>query len=286
MASYFSSLVIRASATAQLDGSPAPYGYTPTRWICFLFVSLFGFSTILHVILAFKARMKWLFLTLVVCSFGETIGWGGRLWSSYDIYAIGGFQMQICCTIFSPTFTLAGIFVILGKLIVHLGPEYSRMTPKVYSWIFISADMVALSVQAVGGGIASAVDPFKGGNIMLGGIAFQLVVLTFATIFAGEYFIRYILDKPLRGYIDAKTRTMMLTMCFVTLLLMIRAVYRTIELADGWTGKIIGTELYFNVFDGAMIALAQYTLVVFHPMWLLPKIETNDGSKVELTSLV
>jgi hypothetical protein len=62
-----------------------------------------------------------------------------------------------------------------------------------------------------------------------------------------------------------------------------RAVYRTIELSDGWTGRIIGTQVYFSayfqlhfqfysniikivdVLDGAMIVLAIYTLNFVHP---------------------
>lgn len=62
------------------------------------------------------------------------------------------------------------------------------------------------------------------------------------------------------------------------------AVYRTIELADGWTGRIIHTQVYFSeststflerrpadgrvrldVLDGAMIVLAIYTLNFAHP---------------------
>ena len=47
------------------------------------------------------------------------------------------------------------------------------------------------------------------------------------------------------------------------------AIYRTIELVDGFRGSIIQTQVYFNVFDGAMIVLAMFTLNVFHPSHLL-----------------
>lgn len=35
-----------------------------------------------------------------------------------------------------------------------------------------------------------------------------------------------------------------------TLFILIRTIYRTIELADGWTGRIIHTQVYFSGFDG------------------------------------
>lgn len=45
--------------------------------------------------------------------------------------------------------------------------------------------------------------------------------------------------------------------------------YRTIELVDGWDGRIISNELYFNVMDGAMIVAAMYCLNFFNPGRLL-----------------
>ena len=48
-----------------------------------------------------------------------------------------------------------------------------------------------------------------------------------------------------------------------------RSVYRTIELVDGWDGRIIKNELYFNVMDGAMIVAAMFCLNELHPGRLL-----------------
>ena len=67
-----------------------------------------------------------------------------------------------------------------------------------------------------------------------------------------------------------------------------RSVYRLVELSDGWNGRIIETQWLFgmlsirselaaswakrariDVFDGTMIALAMFTLNIFHPGWLL-----------------
>lgn len=68
-----------------------------------------------------------------------------------------------------------------------------------------------------------------------------------------------------------------------------RAVYRTIELADGFNGKIIETEIWFSaslpvpfyphlllthamfyadVFDGLMVVFAMYTMNALHPVRL------------------
>lgn len=55
----------------------------------------------------------------------------------------------------------------------------------------------------------------------------------------------------------------------MTILLLIRSIYRTIELSDGWTGTIISTQWLLNAFDGAMIVLATFTLNLLHPGMLV-----------------
>ncbi|KAJ7242051.1 hypothetical protein C8J57DRAFT_1526451 [Mycena rebaudengoi] len=58
---------------------------------------------------------------------------------------------------------------------------------------------------------------------------------------------------------------MVFALLFSTTGLFIRSIYRTIELQDGWEGRIIHTELYFNVLDGGMIVLAIFTMNFVHP---------------------
>ncbi|RXW21356.1 hypothetical protein EST38_g4506 [Candolleomyces aberdarensis] len=177
-------------------------------------------------------------------------------------------------------------FVIFGEIIRRLGSIYSRLSPVRYTILFCTFDVISLVVQGVGGGLAATADPATngrhpdtGGNVMLGGIAFQLLVIFVFCCCALEFMIRYLKDKPLRaaqpsdekhgsterGQLTGKLKIMLLALALSTACLFIRAVYRTIELADGWTGRIIGTEVYFNVLDGAMVVLAIYTLNIIHP---------------------
>ncbi len=69
---------------------------------------------------------------------------------------------------------------------------------------------------------------------------------------------------------------MLLGAGITSLWVLIRSIYRTIEFANGWTGRIITTQAYFNVFDGAPIVLAMFTLNAFHPGWLLRE-ENRSG---------
>ncbi|THH00061.1 hypothetical protein EW145_g7142, partial [Phellinidium pouzarii] len=260
------------------------YGYIPSELICIIFISLFGISTFIHVVQSCRFRMWWLFPTIILAGFGEIVGWVGRLWSSQTFLAGGAdpFLMQIVSTIIAPTPLLAANFIILGMIIRKLGIRYSRLRPRLYSIIFTTTDVTALLVQAVGGamasGTSSASSSALGGNIMLAGIIIQLVAIIVYSSLAIEFLRHYHQNRPFRqatvgekrGIYDTKLKRMIAGLTISTVCLFIRAIYRTAELADGWTGPILRTQVYFNVFDGAMIVIAIYTMNVFHPGFIRP----------------
>ena len=73
--------------------------------------------------------------------------------------------------------------------------------------MFVTADLVALSVQGVGGTLAAIAagnhkDPTKGGRIMLGGIVFQMLAITIYMVLAVEFVYRFWYDKPFKGRYD------------------------------------------------------------------------------------
>jgi hypothetical protein len=87
---------------------------------------------------------------------------------------------------------------------------------------------------------------------------------------------------------------------------LIRAIYRVIELAGGWDGRVIETEVYFSTFfpllsiysgahlfihlrsdvlDGAMITLAMFTLNFFHPGCLLAEAWEDTSNQPSMEQL-
>ncbi|KAK0199678.1 hypothetical protein DFS33DRAFT_1278159 [Desarmillaria ectypa] len=101
--------------------------------------------------------------------------------------------------------------------------------------------------------------PDVGGNIMLGGIVFQLAVITVYVLSAADFLVRYIKDIPIASR-TAKSEVDVASM---------KPVYSRGISSDGWNGVIISTQVYFNVFDGAMVVLAIYTMNFVHPDFLL-----------------
>jgi hypothetical protein len=191
------------------------------------------------------------------------------------------FLLQAVTLVVAPTPLVAANFILLGRIIRRLGPQYSRLTPRRYTIIFLSCDIISLVVQGMGGGIASGsqTNPSQaklGSNIALGGTIFQLVAIVVYCALATEFLFRYARDRPVRrsapspgeafrGTTDNRLRRMLYAMCIMTIFIVIRTIYRVVEFVDGWNGTVISTQWLFNVFDSAMIVLAMYTLNIFHP---------------------
>jgi len=278
----------------------SPYHYIPTRYVTIIFVVLFGLSTSMHLFQAVRYRMWWLLPTVFLCGLLEVLGWSARLWSSINPFIVIPFQIQITCTIIAPTPFIAANFIILGKIVQRLGPAYSRLSPKWYSILFFTCDFISLVVQAVGGGMAAtAADPAGanlGAHIMLAGIVFQLVVIIAYSFCGIEFCLRYSKNSPftshsdkesnsdtiVRGICTEKIKHMAYAMVFMTTCLLVRAIYRTIELSGGWSGRVISTQVYFNALDGAMVVLAVYAMNLAHPGRLLGVL--SDDNKITTAS--
>ncbi|KIK59468.1 hypothetical protein GYMLUDRAFT_85825 [Collybiopsis luxurians FD-317 M1] len=268
-----------SSNTTNID-LESPYGYVPTFSICILFIALFAVTTSIQFIHAFIVRQWFLLPTMVLAGCGEILGWSGRLWSNRNLFARDPYIMQIACLIISPTPLLGAHFIIFGRLVQILGSQYSRFKPRLYSRIFLSCDIISLVVQAVGGGMtASAITDSAvnlGTNIMLAGIAIQLAILVGFSATACEFVYRYNKDKPFRnepgekiGYMDKRRKVGLYAVFFATFCLFIRAVYRLIELGDGWNGTVIKTQWSFDIFDSTMVCIAMYTWNFVPSSWIL-----------------
>ncbi|KAG2356639.1 RTA1 like protein-domain-containing protein [Suillus spraguei] len=179
-------MVIGSVLDTTQQASVGPYNYVPTEWVCVFFVVSYSISTAIHMGQALKYKLWWMIPTATVSGVLEILGWSARLWSSQRPELLTPFEMQLVGTIIAPTPLLAANFSILGKIIYELGPQFSCLTPLMYSLIFYSFDVICLTIQTVGGAVAaraaSDTSANSGGRIMLVGIVGQLVAII---IYAG-----------------------------------------------------------------------------------------------------
>lgn len=147
------------------------------------------------------------------------------------------------------------------------GPAYAIIPTSKYLLLFLGVDVASLCVQAAGGGIASAAtsqnppgSTVPGTRIMLAGIVLQLVAMVvFMLFFLATVF------KAKGVPMTKAVRQLLWATLFASTAIVVRNVYRTVELAQGWTGYLMTHEVFFAVFDGAMMVLAGAAFCFFHP---------------------
>lgn len=176
-----------------------------------------------------------------------------------DPFSKFGFKLNVILLTVAPAFLSAGLYVMLKRLVIIFGPEFSRITPNGYAYIFISSDLVSIVLQGVGGSI-SAVATEKtfldqGVDIMIAGLASQVFTLT---IFAGlciDFAIkvfrnRHMLAQDRLAYMaSVKFKLVTGAMTLAFLCIFARCAYRVAELSGGWGSEIMRKEGEFVVLD-------------------------------------
>lgn len=271
-----------------------------------LFTVLFGILTVAQ--LAMGILDKYIYFG--ICMFAgcglEFAGYLSRSLASGNETNMDLFLCQIITLTIAPVFIMAAIYYMLGQQIVLHGRRFGLLSPRLFSLVFITCDVISLVVQAIGGGIAGYAastfnNPDSGTYIMVAGVAFQLasmslflvmlfdfvrrsyfhassdVVFLFANFFAMLFNTKH--GKQLRGrcepfYVEEYAHTRktrfsnwsLLVILASTLLVYTRNVYRVIELGVGWTGYLMVEETYLLVLDAAIIFCACLLLTLQHPL--------------------
>lgn len=141
---------------------------------------------------------------------------------------------------------------------------------------------------------------------MLSGILFQLASTTIFLVLAADFMWRVVTRKPYsdatrrrfafscfrrkkasphgspnpeaekmgEGEVDPKwirrSQYLLLGVAWASVMIYIRGIYRSVELAQGWTGHLMTHEVYFIWLDGFMMTLCMAGLALAHPGFLLP----------------
>jgi len=261
------------------------------------FIALFSLS-LLGFLVTFAVTRRATAFTVAMCSgvILEVIGYAGRIESWQNQWGQTGFLMQIVCLTIAPAFMAGGIYLCLRRIVYAFGPENSRIAPESYTRIFIPCDLLSLLLQAAGGGIASTAShqnksPDTGDNIMVAGLAFQVLTLLIFMVlcvdFAHRTWSRY---KSLGSaaafdqnpaFIQLRQgwrfRGFLCGLTLATICIFWRSVYRVAELGEGWTGNLIRHQWLFVGFEGVMVIVACLALNIFNPAYTFGAAMTGLG---------
>jgi hypothetical protein len=96
-------------------------------------------------------------------------------------------------------FFTAALYLTLARVIMHYGPQNSRLTPKAYTITFMCSDFIALILQSAGGGIAdqgsNQSTRNSGVHLMVAGLSFQVLSILIFMALCAEFFWRVKKDR-------------------------------------------------------------------------------------------
>lgn len=277
-------------------------------WPNAIFTAVFGILLVVHVALTVISNYTY-FGTAFLIGCGLTFaGYLARCVSVGHELNESPFLCQFICLTISPAFIMAGLYYMLGFMVVFHGTEYSLLRPRWFSYIFISCDFISVLIQAIGGGVAGAALSQKtstatGTHIMVGGLSFQVFSMTLFYCLLTEFVIKSFFDdtkkvpfsvknffallfdtkkgQELRALLDpnyvdiyneVRARKLfphlVVALYAGTTFVYIRCVYRVIELSQGWTGFLITHQAFLMALDALQITLTSILFVFFHPYFV------------------
>ena len=119
-------------------------------------------------------------------------------------------------------------------------PSLSRFNPKIFYYAFIPSDIICLVLQATGGALSATGEKLEdvntGVDVSKAGLILQVVVLAFFLGFFADYLIMYRKHHRDSGLI--RSLRIFLGSLFVSIILiLVRCIYRIVELKDGYFGE-------------------------------------------------
>ena len=207
---------------------------------------------------------------------------------STNHHCSGAFEAQVACVTIAPAFCTASIYLILKHMVIAFGEQPSRLPAKWYTYIFIPCDILSLALQGAGGGIAAGSNDSLsqanlGNRVMLAGLIFQVFTLAIFGILSIDYAVRLrkhyreaaadgiptekVELNPATTSLRAspKFKHFLWALVAAYFLILVRCIYRIVELGGGWNNPILDTEWPFIVFDEYLIMSAVVLLNIWHP---------------------
>ncbi|KAL3457023.1 RTA1 like protein-domain-containing protein [Aspergillus heterothallicus] len=267
------------------------YGYSPDLAANAAFCAIFSICCLVQFIQMVKWRLWFFGVAMMLGCFCEAVGYIGRILLHNNPYSSTGFEIQICTLTMGPAFWSAAIYLTLKHEVEVLGRDFSPLKPNLYPYIFITCDLISLTMQGAGGGLAASADTDAGtkagGDVMLAGIVWQVVTLTVFVGLSAVFFMRVKRARLHSLSVEAQKvweggRFWVffwgIVVAFVTTYA--RCVYRIAEMGGGWRNHIMQDETGFIVLESVMCAIAVIALSITHPGYFFPHMRRSRKDKL------
>ncbi|KAH8091067.1 RTA1-like protein [Cristinia sonorae] len=305
---FFSSLsFVLAIDRSHFPPHPAdPYAdpkndpYNPLRYIASNVLTAISFSLVLIVAIS-QSVLTWRFggkymLAMTIACYTFAVGLGLRFGLHAQPESKGIYIAEYLFVVLSPCGFIAANYVLLGRLSGWMkGDAHLWINPRRITLVFVLSDVVTFLIQAAGGGVSINNDPriaLKGSRIFLAGLVLQLLSFIIFSILYVRFLWRvrkyepaiWTRDSGISWFKDWRSLAGALIISCIGIL--IRSVYRTVELSQGYHGTLATSETFFYALDTLPLFVA---ITIFLPFWPgryipdhIPVKDVEESSKEEV----
>lgn len=229
-----------------------------------------------------STRYVWILIPFYIGLFCEFVGYIARVMGHDNITDRTTYIVQTLLILIGPPFFSASIYMVFGRIVTRVlhNEDLLLMKAKFITKICVVGDVISLFLQAIGGIVVSGADDdedrFKlGKNIVLFGLAVQIIFFGFFVIIELTYYIRLLRNLNNSEYNtrvvnqDIRTfparfnnwKTILEILFICSGLILIRSAYRVVEFTQANGGYITTHEWVLYVFDGLMMLFNGFLFV-------------------------
>ncbi|WFD30286.1 hypothetical protein MSPP1_001303 [Malassezia sp. CBS 17886] len=231
------------------------YGYIPGLSPNICMVVFFSLVSIAHIVQWLMYRQWWLVI-LPIGTLAELSGYALRIHDHFNPHLRDYYVAMMCLLIITPCLFAAVHFTCAGRLGTMFPRELSIVRPVFIMPFFVTLDVVSLVIQAIGAATAGTADS----GPLVGYVTFNICFLSF-----------WYRARTRRPELIRKYEPFMYAIFFSSVAIILRSIYRVIEMGFGWDGVINNTEWALCTFDGALVLISVFILNLYYPGRYLPR---------------
>lgn len=178
------------------------------------------------------------------------------------------YSIQSVFLLLGPTLFAASVYMTLGRLIrcVH-AEKYSLIRIKWLTKVFVMGDIFSFMVQGGAAGLMVSGNNAKlGSNIVVVGLVIQILTFCFFIATAVVFQVRMTRFPTPESFDErVKWKSHLRVLHAVSLLILIRSLFRVVEYIQGNDGYCLTHEWTLYVFDSTLMFAVMLIWAIWHP---------------------
>ncbi|KAI0053561.1 RTA1-like protein [Auriscalpium vulgare] len=251
-----------------------PLGYIASNTLTGVALGLILSVALVQTFSMFKWGAWWM-LAMVIGEYTFALGIASRIGLNKNPESQGIYIIEYLFVVLSPCAFIAADYIFLGRLARHLrSGKHLFISPNRITLVFVLSDVTTFLIQAAGGGVSigstTQAGAETGSHIFLAGLVIQLLsFVAFTGVFI-VFVLRVRRHEPQEWAADADKpwyrdwRVLIPCLALSCTGIIIRSLYRVVELSQGFTGPIAQNEAFFYGLDTLPLWVA---FSVFAPFW-------------------